>query len=1074
MSSNVLVASAHDDSVDDEVQFVGVYTPAATTMTTTTTTTTSGGAKIASDHHPAFNAEHRQSRSVINDYDDDDVQCLQDSHAGPAVTPCTNTMPPPVPIARTTTAATAPRATAWATTIPSTQQSPSLPQSSTTTNPSKIMRNPYLKKNNINNNNNKRGADALLSKTATFIGGAEAARRNARLKKPRATPIASPIDRQRLNESLLRHCPGLSPMERFGAALLRTSPCDFVASEEALGNGSGGSSSVSSSSTSLSSVALDVWGRICQRLDLQAAMPMKPLPERYDSKNAKMHFAVRAALVLEEARTAIAQPLVSQWGQKRGFNNNGNNSRDKLVVTAKSIHKNAASGHVQVTFRKSTPLSKEELFSIRPGGVYQCLPRDSQQKLQDILLGLVTTSPVTRDSLDSVKHEFSLHWFRDIPNRIEDTEWVLTPLTPLISELRCFEALTSPDTLNVPFLLDLLGRDPNKPEPERLTGTRTVFDENGNPQIQGRINSNTKNTTIPAFFPPAATSNNQAFRMPKLNDTQSAAANKFLQSDPETITLIQGPPGTGKTTLLVSIICRYLLEQPSAEKKRRLLVCAPTNKAVTVLATRFMAAMNPDKCRYNALLVGDGDKLLAEERGSNNNKKEEKSEESPEQLKSIFVFSWLQSLIDDYRKISKNQEIPRAGGARAEKMSPSDLHKLASRLEKRIKSNLGIDVLSSKAELVTKATGVSKLASRGDGNNIATSVDSLVKDLDGMKKNASDHITKVLVTSADVLFCTLASAGGIILKSHLVDDLIVDEAAAATEPELCIPFHMQPKRMLCVGDPLQLPATVLSRRAVDLGLSMSLHERLMYRCQHPYIMLDVQYRMNPKISSFPSMQFYDSKISNGENVLHSEYGSRVSLVDGSPYIFMNVNGREERGAGGSHKNHVEALCVVDLILELKEAARRNNRSISWNSANRVRVITFYQAQVSHIKMLLKKRGGDVGDVVVATVDSSQGCEADIVIVSFVRSSPNSGPGFLSDNRRMNVALTRAKYQLICVGNLEGLASMTNFETLHRLANNALHRNVVRQHYRSSSTTTTNNRTVNQRLENCFGANTKSS
>ena len=97
-----------------------------------------------------------------------------------------------------------------------------------------------------------------------------------------------------------------------------------------------------------------------------------------------------------------------------------------------------------------------------------------------------------------------------------------------------------------------------------------------------------------------------------------------------------------------------------------------------------------------------------------------------------------------------------------------------------------------------------------------------------------------LLQSANVIFCTLASAGSSIIKktSH-IDDLIVDEAAAATEPELYIPLHLQPKRLLAVGDPLQLPATVLSRRAIHLGYAKSLHERLMYDCKYDHIMLDV-------------------------------------------------------------------------------------------------------------------------------------------------------------------------------------------------------------------------------------------
>ena len=209
-------------------------------------------------------------------------------------------------------------------------------------------------------------------------------------------------------------------------------------------------------------------------------------------------------------------------------------------------------------------------------------------------------------------------------------------------------------------------------------------------------------------------------------------------------------------------------------------------------------------------------------------------------------------------------------------------------------------------------------------------------------------------------------------------------------------------------------------------------------------MLDVQYRMNPEISSFPSFQFYENRINNGENVQSPNHVGTAALVDGSPYIFMAVEGAEEKAAGGSYRNHAEARCVVDLILQLREVSSRSNEPGPWHSSARVRVITFYQAQVSYLKKLLKERGAE--NVVVATVDSSQGCEADIVMVSFVRSNRTSSAGFLSDDRRMNVALTRAKYQLICVGNVECLSGMTTTEggTLRDLAEDAMKRNVVRR------------------------------
>jgi senataxin len=313
----------------------------------------------------------------------------------------------------------------------------------------------------------------------------------------------------------------------------------------------------------------------------------------------------------------------------------------------------------------------------------------------------------------------------------------------------------------------------------------------------------------------------------------------------------------------------------------------------------------------------------------------------------------------------------------------------------------------------------------------------------------------------------LASAGGAVLKKTTpIDDLIVDEAAAATEPELYIPFHLQPKRLLVVGDPLQLPATVLSRRAIDLGLTKSLHERLMYDCMYDHVLLNVQYRMHYDISSFPSQQFYKSKIGNGSNVTSAEYSNRAILLNRQPYSFLQVEGQEEQAMGGSYCNRVEAKIIVELIYRLQQLTQQSSSDpSSWCGSDRIRVITFYQAQVTCIQRCLDDRGL-ANTVVVATVDSSQGCEADIVLISFVRSQCNDdgynnrefdslsstaginsgsrtmSAGFLTDDRRMNVALTRAKYQLICVGNVCNFGQIPNATTLHSLARDAEERGLI--------------------------------
>jgi superfamily I DNA and/or RNA helicase len=334
--------------------------------------------------------------------------------------------------------------------------------------------------------------------------------------------------------------------------------------------------------------------------------------------------------------------------------------------------------------------------------------------------------------------------------------------------------------------------------------------------------------------------------------------------------------------------------------------------------------------------------------------------------------------------------------------------------------------------------------------DVVVLIERILKEL---KELPPEVAWRQLLANADVVFCTLASAGGLVFKNTTrVDDLIVDEAAAATEPELCIPFHLMPNRLMIVGDPLQLPATVLSRKATTLGLTKSLHERLMFDCQFDHVMLDVQYRMHPEISSFPSLRFYNNQIANGANVTARNDTTHCKLLDQRPYIFLHVAGMEEQALGGSYRNMAEAKVVLELMTQLESMSGGNS---NWFSANRIRIITFYQAQVQLLKRTLQGRPWG-HKIVVATVDSSQGTEADIVVVSFVRGRKDSDndkvsrhtAGFLTDDRRMNVALTRARHQLICVGNVRTVGCVEG--TLKLLTENAHSRQVL-QSYPSPQT-----------------------
>jgi senataxin len=236
-----------------------------------------------------------------------------------------------------------------------------------------------------------------------------------------------------------------------------------------------------------------------------------------------------------------------------------------------------------------------------------------------------------------------------------------------------------------------------------------------------------------------------------------------------------------------------------------------------------------------------------------------------------------------------------------------------------------------------------------------------------------------------------------------------------------------PERILIVGDPKQLPATIMSQNAKARGLAKSLQERLMFDESRPYTMLKVQYRMRSEISRFPSKTFYEGGISDGSHVTNPSYHvpEYQPLVSDRPYSFVQVDGIETQKPSGSFENMAEAERVVAMLMDLRKISNREafvrpgqarNR---WFSIDRVRVITFYQAQVELISSMLEASG--LQRVTVSTVDSNQGSEADLIILSFVRTGKTKGVGFLSDNRRLNVALTRAKHKLICIGNTYCLA-----------------------------------------------------
>jgi AAA domain len=510
------------------------------------------------------------------------------------------------------------------------------------------------------------------------------------------------------------------------------------------------------------------------------------------------------------------------------------------------------------------------------------------------------------------------------------------------------------------------------------------------------------------------------YYVPKLNPTQLKASFNFLKGSLGRISIVQGPPGTGKTTLLVSIVCRYLFTAARSKQRKRLLISAPTNKAVSVVAIRVLEAIRDDQ-ETSAVLIGDQERLLADNEPF---------------LRRFFVYTWRAAMISDWEKICKlieSQPIKDHDVIAIQSMT------LLKRLNRQLEGLID-DKVRSTMSLISSCfimdQNKSSYSYNGDSNlTLLDRIKALVKLIQAWDDR---EVVRSLLSGATIIFCTLSSAGAEIMKeTAAVDDVIVDEASAATVPELCIGLWLVKSRLLLVGDPQQLPASVNSDFGKKNGLEKSLQERLMYDCNFPFTILDVQYRMKEEISRFPFKTFYRGLVLDGENVLAFSYQADAAVLNSEPYAFIQVNGEEKKDSLGSCFNSGECEVVASLLQQLRTRSRHLGKD--WSDVNRIRVITFYQAQVN----IIRKRLQDLGlqRVLVSTVDSSQGCEADIVIISFVRSRQI---GFLSDYRRLNVALTRAKHQLICVGNVHAMAAMTGekAEIASALAHDAIERRCV--------------------------------
>ena len=457
-----------------------------------------------------------------------------------------------------------------------------------------------------------------------------------------------------------------------------------------------------------------------------------------------------------------------------------------------------------------------------------------------------------------------------------------------------------------------------------------------------------------------------AFYPSVLNDSQLAAVRHVITA--QDVAIIHGPPGTGKTTTLVQAILETI------RRERRVLVSAPSNTAVDLLTEKLAER------GVNVIRIGN-----------------------PNRVSDLLLKHTVDAGVMAHPSYSKMH---------AMRQTAAQHRETAGQLANEHVRHFGFEERQHRQWL------------REEARTLRRAADDLER-----------FITEDVLESVQVITCTLVGASHSHIRHLCFETVFIDEAAQAMEPACWIPIA-KGQRIVLAGDHHQLPPTVKSEKAAQEGLRETLFEKCIQRQPQTARMLTVQYRMHTHIMGFSSEKFYGGQLVAHPSVRHANLADHdprfasdlpVEFIDTAGCDFLELTIPESRSTANPQEAHFLLERLAQLIAPCEPAASPDDDErpqaplrMGGSMDFSIGVIAPYRAQINYLKdavednevlndLLLRRR------LSVGTVDSFQGQERDIIAISLTRSNPQREIGFLSDIRRMNVGMTRARRKLLMVG-----------------------------------------------------------